>query len=323
MNIVIMDILTFKNIIRRFLQGTASKEDEKILENFENQMIKKSSKSISFSDETKEQIYQNVSTEIFNRAETPFNWKRWAVVASFFILLGSGFLYFILNDDMAKKEQSLEYITITTQKNEKREILLEDGTQITLYDKSSLIFPKKFSANIRSVSLSGEAFFEVTKNQQKPFIVISENIQTQVFGTSFNVEAYQKQKNIKITLTSGKIAVQSSDSQQILSPGEQLIYDKSSKKMISKKIDLEDFLDMKNGILRFDSATLSEVAEKLEEFYNIKISLNLQNENLCQVTGVFHKEELDVVLRQIAFVHQGIIFEKVSNEHIIVKGICN
>ena len=93
--------------------------------------------------------------------------------------------------------------------------------------------------------------------------------------------------------------------------------------MTSKKIDLEDFFDMKNGVLRFDSATLSEVVEKLEEFYNVKISLNLQNENLCQVTGVFHKEELDVVLRQIAFVHQGIIFEKVSNEHIIVKGVCN
>lgn len=318
-----MDILTFKNIIRRFLQGTVSKEDEKILENFENQMIDRNSKSVSFSDETKKQIYENVSAEIFNRVEMPFNWKRWAVVASFFILLSSGFLYFILNDNKVKKEKSLEYITITTQKNEKREILLEDGTKITLYDESSLIFPKKFSANIRSVSLSGEAFFEVAKNQLKPFVVISEDIQTQVFGTSFNIEAYQRQKNIKVTLASGKVGVQSSEGQQILSPGEQLIYDKSSKKMTSKKIDLEDFFDMKNGVLRFDSATLSEVVEKLEEFYNVKISLNLQNENLCQVTGVFHKEELDVVLRQIAFVHQGIIFEKVSNEHIIVKGVCN
>ena len=86
-----MDILTFKNIIRRFLQGTVSKEDEKILWDFENQMIDRNSKSVSFSDETKKQIYENVSAEIFNRVEMPFNWKRWAVVASFFILLSSGF----------------------------------------------------------------------------------------------------------------------------------------------------------------------------------------------------------------------------------------
>lgn len=319
-----MNTLRFKNIVGRFLKGKASNQDKKILQEFENQMITKNKLPSSLA-EIKNEIFENISAEILTKPTTVslFRWKRWAAVASFLILAGVGFSLFFQNDEKIPNKQPMGVLTIATKKNEQQEILLEDGTKITLYGESTLTYPENFSEKIRSVSLSGEAFFEVAKNKEKPFVVTSQHIETQVLGTSFNIKAYEHQSNIKVTLTSGKVNVVSENQQVTLSPSEQVIYNKSSEVMTTQKIDLQEFTNMKNGILRFSEASLGQVAEKLEDFYNVKISLNIPQESRCQITGTFQKEKLDVVLRQIAFIHQGISYEKISDKHIVIKGLCN
>lgn len=322
-----MNILRFKDIVGRFLKGKASNQDEKILQEFENQMIEKGQSSV-FQNETqaeklRDEIFQVVSKEI---KKPIVMWKRVAVAASVLLLIGIGgwAVFFSDTTNQAKEEVVVnQFFTIKTKQEEQRQITLEDGTKITLYGESSLTYPEKFSENIRKISLSGEAFFEVTKNEKKPFVVTSQNIETQVLGTSFNIKAYEHQNNIKVTLTSGKVNVVSENQQVTLSPSQQVIYNKSSEVMTIQKVDLQELTDMKNGILRFSEASLWQVAQKLEDFYNIKISLNIPQESRCQITGTFQKEKLDVVLRQIAFIHRGIFYEKISDKHIVIKGLCN
>lgn len=324
-----MKIRDFKHIIDKFLKGETSKREEEILQQFENKLIGQNYSEVFQNQKHSKSIQKEVFNKVANATQKSiFVWKRVAVAASFLILIGTGLSFWIFKENSQTTETQnqnivIQEVTIKTQKNEQRHISLEDGSKITLYGESTLTYPEKFSEKIRKVSLSGEAFFEVAKNKEKPFVVTSQHIETQVLGTSFNIKAYEHQNNIKVTLTSGKVNVVSENQQVTLSPSEQVIYNKSSEVMTTQNIDLQEFTDMKNGILRFSEASLWQVAEKLEDFYNVKISLNIPQESRCQITGTFQKEKLDVVLRQIAFIHQGISYEKISDKHIVIKGLCN
>lgn len=321
---IIMQPNIFKNIVQKFLQGKASKQEKKLLENFEKRMINKNQNRVFPFSEIEKKIHNEISTEVFRTIEKPsYNWKRWVAVASFLVFLSCGVLYLILNTNDTLQEQTLQSITISTPENEERTIFLEDSTKVVLSSGSSLTHPQKFSNNIREVSLKGEAFFEVTRNKHKPFVVKSGAVSTEVLGTSFNIKAFQEQKDVRVTLISGKVNIHSKDSQKILSPGEQLVYEKQSNTTIIKKIDIKDFLDMKNGILRFNDATLTQVVEKLENFYNVNISTEVKNEENCRVTGTFNNEKLDVVLKQILFVHQQLSQENINSNYIVIKGVCN
>ncbi len=318
---ILMDSNTFKNIIQKFLYGKVSKQEENVLQQFENKMIERNFSTVFSSEKHAEKIRKDIEAEVFQNVKKTFVWQPWAVAASLLIVFGSG-LFFLFGDSKHSPSIKISH-TITTSKDEQKEILLADGTKVTLYPESILTYPDTFSEESRNVSLSGEAFFEVAKNEQLPFVVTSGNIETQVLGTKFNVQAYEYQENVKVTLTSGKVKVASPDEQLVLAPGEQMVYDRFSEKMTSKTIDLQDFEDSKNGILRFDNASLLQVAEKMEDFYNLAVSVEVQNATNCHITGVFNREKLDVVLQQILFIHQELNVQYVSNKQIVIKGKCN
>lgn len=325
MKIVIMGIRTFKNSIEKFLQGKATEKDKNILQQFENKMVERNISKVFHSQEQSEAIEKEISANVFNVIQKPvFLWKRVVVAASMLILVGTALLFFFLRNNSSKiTEQNIviQEVTMKTKENEQRQITLEDGTKITLYGESSLTYPKKFSENIRKVSLSGEAFFEVARNEKKPFVVHSQNIETKVLGTSFNIKAYENQEDIKVTLVSGKVNVCAENQQVTLSPSQQVIYNKVSEVMTSKNIDLQLFTEMKNGILRFEEASLEDFAEKLEDFYNTKVLVKVKNIKKYQITGVFNKEKLNVVLQQMLFIHRNLSVEKLSKNQVVIKEI--
>ena len=117
--------------------------------------------------------------------------------------------------------------TVTTLA-ETRTILLPDGTSVTLNHYSSLSYPKQFKSDNREVELSGEAYFEVSKNKKHPFIVQTETIDVQVLGTHFNVDAYPDNPDVKTTLLTGSVAVSNKNNSvhMVLKPNEVAIYNK-------------------------------------------------------------------------------------------------
>lgn len=324
-----MKIRDFKHIIDKFLKGETSKREEEILQQFENKLIGQNYSEVFQNQKHSKSIQKEVFNKVANATQKSiFVWKRVAVAASFLILIGTGLSFWIFKENSQTTETQnqnivIQEVTIKTQKNEQRHISLEDGSKITLYGESSLTYPEKFSENIRKITLSGEAFFQVAKNKQKLFVVHSENIETQVLGTSFNIKAYEHQPNIKITLVSGKVNVRSENQEVALQPSQQVVYNKTSEVMTSKTINLQSFNELKNGILRFKEASLDEVAEKLEDFYNVTISVEAKKAENHRVTGVFKNENLSVIFKQIAFIHQDISIQKKSDNHFIIKQITN
>ncbi|MCX3263767.1 FecR family protein [Pedobacter agri] len=165
------------------------------------------------------------------------------------------------------------YNTISTPKGGQYQVILPDGTKVWLNAASSLKYPEVFSGKQRSVTLTGEAYFEVAKNKAKPFEVETQNQHVVVLGTHFNINGYMDDHTIKTTLLEGQVKVSNLKSSKILKPGEQAIAGlaKNSTINVSTDVDINDETAWKNGLFQFNDSDLKIILNQLERWYNIKI----------------------------------------------------
>jgi transmembrane sensor len=187
-------------------------------------------------------------------------------------------------------------------KNEVLEIGLPDGSSVTLNRGSKMIHPKKFD-DIREISLNGEAFFEVTRDPARPFVVRSGEVIVEVLGTSFNFYAYKKENVAQVIVESGKVAVYNDDDssgrKDILKKGERMIYSrKDGVRTIQPNTDI-NYKSWKTGILRFENSSLQYVVNLLEKHYQERITLVNSRLNECRITVSFNNKSLDYVLETI------------------------
>lgn len=161
---------------------------------------------------------------------------------------------------------------------------LPDGSRIYLGPESSLSYPAQFSGDKREVKLEGEAYFEVTKNKEKPFVIYTANIRTQVLGTTFKVNAF-KNSPILVAVTSGKVRVDrvtgdKTEELAVLLPGEQVAYTPQAGVQRST-FNVENIKNWKQGQLVFDGTPLSELAQQISRWYNV--SITIKSEPLKQI----------------------------------------
>jgi transmembrane sensor len=149
-------------------------------------------------------------------------------------------------------------------------MILEDGTKVWLNAGSSLTYPVAFIGNERKVSITGEAYFEVAKNKQKPFRVRRDKTEVEVLGTHFNVNAYADQQFIKVTLLEGSVKVNNGSNSGLLKPGEQAKVDDNNINVRSD-INIDQVMAWKNGYFSFDKSTATEVMQELARWYNIEV----------------------------------------------------
>ncbi|QBQ42556.1 DUF4974 domain-containing protein [Sphingobacterium psychroaquaticum] len=147
-------------------------------------------------------------------------------------------------------------------------ILLSDGSTVMLNAASTLEFPNVFASDIRTVKLDGEAFFEVSHNPEKPFIVESKNQKTKVLGTKFNISSYADSKTTT-SLVEGKIEVSTANQRIVLRPGEQTINDGNQLTHL-KALSKAD-TDWKDGHLSFESKPLGEIMQSVAKWYDITV----------------------------------------------------
>jgi ferric-dicitrate binding protein FerR (iron transport regulator) len=181
-------------------------------------------------------------------------------------------------------------------------LTLSDGTKVWLNAGSKLIFPSVFEAGKREVFVEGEAFFDVTKNPEKPFIVVTKGLNIQVFGTSFNVMAYPDEEVIETVLVTGKVQLERNDfslfkkEKVMLHPGQYAGLKKNGLKLEVKDVDVESFISWKQGWYKLDKLPLSDVVSKLERYYNIKVVIIDKELELLKITG---KLDLNANLNQV------------------------
>lgn len=182
-------------------------------------------------------------------------------------------VYSVLNIDALPNSEKISFNTIQTPKGGQYQVVLPDGTKVWLNAASSLKYPEVFIGNQRKVELTGEAYFEVAKNKNKPFHVKIQNQDVEVIGTHFNINGYPDDQTIKTTLLEGRVMVSNSSSVKTLKPGEQAIAGlaKNSIIKVSSDVDTNDETAWKNGLFQFNDADLKIILNQLERWYDIKI----------------------------------------------------
>ncbi|MBO9675308.1 MAG: FecR domain-containing protein [Sphingobacteriaceae bacterium] len=181
-----------------------------------------------------------------------------------------GQVTFVLKGTDTNNERT-KYNVISTPKGGKYDIVLSDGTKVYLNASSSLKFPNSFKGNERTVILTGEAFFEVSKNKKMPFIVNASSMKIKVLGTHFNVMAYEDEKNIQTTLVEGAVELKGGKGKAVLKPGEQGSFSNQDNRIDVAPVDVSIATAWKDGYFVFDNSNLQEVMRQLARWYDLKI----------------------------------------------------
>ncbi|MBK5194453.1 MAG: FecR domain-containing protein [Proteiniphilum sp.] len=201
-----------------------------------------------------------------------------------------------------KDESAMAQVIIPYGK--RSEITLADGTRIWLNAGSTLSYPIHFTKNRREVYLSGEAFFEVTSDDAKPFYVITNDMKIRVTGTRFNVTSYNNDAVTQAVLVEGTIEASKNrlfGRSVELSPGERVVYDREEKILQKDKVDVALYSSWVNGYLIIENEPVEEIFKKLERYYNQQIVVEELND-IPRFTGKLNlADDLEKVLRNIAF----------------------
>lgn len=174
------------------------------------------------------------------------------------------------NDAAKEKEYPLNHLVIP--KGNAYELKLADGTHVWLNAQSELIYPTRFSGSERRVKLKGEAYFDVTKNPDQPFLVETNGAEVKVLGTSFNVSGYEDESEAAVTLVEGSVSVRVGDGEHVqISPDEQITWNKYTKQIQKQTVDTHLYTSWIQGEYIFKEASLKDIFGKLHRWYDFSV----------------------------------------------------
>jgi ferric-dicitrate binding protein FerR (iron transport regulator) len=205
-------------------------------------------------------------------------WLSRAAAILFIPLLGVVF-YLLFNNTIQMKEfadLTVDSLEVIAPIGSRTVVQLSDGTEIHLNYGSKIKYPRNFIGDTRGITLSGEGYFNVAHNPEKPFVVKTGILDVKALGTEFNVHAYPGDEAISTTLVKGKVVIEKTDADQItmvgaMVPGQHVEYDIKSGKITSAKGATEKYTAWREGRMIFDNTPILEVARELSRKFNVDI----------------------------------------------------
>ena len=180
----------------------------------------------------------------------------------------------IVYQDSKKAVSTLQYNTLKTPRGGEYTVVLSDGTKVYLNAASELKYPVQFDSKKRQVHLSGEAYFEVTRDTNRPFYVVTDAVRVKVYGTEFNVKAYSDEMNVQTTLLQGVVTVFSGlekKEKMEIKPNQQAEWCRRSVKMRVREVDPDLFMAWKNGRFIFRQDRLEDIMRTLARWYGVEV----------------------------------------------------
>ncbi|MBL3655351.1 FecR family protein [Fulvivirga sediminis] len=210
--------------------------------------------------------------------------RTWYVAAAVSMLIAVS-LFLILD----KKETRLKeecYERYTTKSGQKSKIQLPDGSVVWLNSDSELQYLNNFQKN-REVTLSGEAFFEVTEDKKHPFKVKTSALTTEVLGTSFNIKSFPKEATVEVALVTGRVKIieATENKDYVLTPGFQLTLNKTDKAILKTSFNQQQIMSWKEGVIYFKDDNLEAVIKTLERWYGVNIHVSGRIPDDFKVSG--------------------------------------
>jgi ferric-dicitrate binding protein FerR (iron transport regulator) len=278
------------------------------------------------------------------KISSPFRLYRRLYIAGAAVA-ASLIFFFLLNyksKSPAKLNHSIAENTVSTKPGSKSKLQLPDGTQVWLNGDSKITYDENFLGDFREVQLTGEAYFDVAKDKEHPFIIHTQTIDLKVLGTAFNVRSYANEKNTEASLIHGSIEItvkNNPDKKIILKPDEKLIIQNAlgqEKTVPGKKIVKQDqplmvldkihFKDKDSSAteimwvknkLAFDKESLEDIASKIERWYDVKVIITDDRLKESEYSGVFTDETLPEVMEALQLT--GNFKYAINKKEIIIK----
>ena len=195
---------------------------------------------------------------------------------------------------------------------------LPDGTEIALNQFSSIKYPEKLDNKFRKVELKGDAFFKVERDETRPFIISTQDIEIEVLGTSFYVDSREGQAEIQVIVETGSVAMTSGSDKIILTKNEIGIYNKSTGQFVKKQNEDVNYLSWKTDVLVFDFTNLERVVFDLNRKFYAQISIANPVLNACEITATFENQSLEAIVSIIELTLE--IKAEIDGDKIIFSG---
>ena len=183
-------------------------------------------------------------------------------------------------DPVNKNPKEVVYNTISTPNGGQYQLELADGSLVWLNATSSIRFPTTFIGKERRIEITGEAYFEIAKNREMPFIVAVNGAEVQVLGTRFNINAYNDEDNVRTTLLEGSVKFVSGDNSNILKPGQQFQLAKNGAFNVANDVNVDEVVAWKNGLFAFENATIEKVMRQFSRWYDVEIEYRGKTDDL-------------------------------------------
>lgn len=289
---------THEHSIACYLNGqlSESEEDQLLAWIKESEANKKLFFEIKDSWEASTKTQDNTQTELLrfyqNQAQkkSGFHLTWWKQIATVAAILVVGLLVgtFVIQQNSLNSHLSSYTVPLGSKSN----IVLSDGTRISLNSGSQLTIGKDFSPSNRKIALDGEAYFEVQSDQDHPFIVKTKNFDVQVTGTRFNISSYADEPFSSASLVEGKVTVKTSINEEFdLTPGRKIFVNQQSGSAHFDDFDEQAEIAWKDNQFIFKDITFPELIRKLERWYDVKVYYTDERLNALKYNGKFKNQE--------------------------------
>ena len=281
-----------KDLLYRFFDGTATIEEEESVRNWIE------SSDDNYADFLRERkIYDalllstpsKISRQSFHQHITP--WIVSTVASIALLVIATGLFFY------AESSKSQQYNTIIVPPGQRINLILADNTNVWLNANTTFRYPSKFARKNREVFLDGEAWFDVSKNKKKPFIVKTDQGEVRVTGTTFNLEAYSEYKNFATSLFEGSVDIYQNNAKlATLKPNQKGML-QNDRYFISTIDNTDEYL-WRNGLIAFNNMKLEDILLELEKYFDIQIEINTKKLPQHRYTGKFRQADgVDYALR--------------------------
>ena len=257
-----MDKEYFKILIEKYLDGNASTAEVKelcewiknndSLDRWIMQAIERSDSHLD--EEVYERLYTRIKENIESREKKSHRrfsfvpMLRWAAVVCLPIIAALA----VYELGLDSKVDTLPLV-VTAESGERAKVQLPDGTKVNINSASQISYPHDFNGKKRIVELDGEAYFEVTPDKERPFVVKAAGLEITVLGTAFDVCAYKDDSEVSVVLLTGKVDVASESDRYVMQPDEKLVYDRNTGTMQVGKVYSKEYVEWTDGNLRFEN----------------------------------------------------------------------
>ena len=286
-----------------------------------NNMLKDVNSAMNISDINSEVAWKRVRTRIHQKDTSSLpgitaegkvakDMKRlsvmWRVAPSVVLIVGVGLGYLLWEN------RAPQINTLVAKNLEVSSVTLSDGTKVAVNGGSTLKYPALFKGKERGVSLTGEAFFNVTSDKQHPFVIDADGMEVRVLGTSFNIKAIDGSREATVVVESGVVQVTAGENTVLIRRGETALFNKENNTLLIYNSRNANFKAWKTKKIKFVNTPLTEAFTTIENVY--KVNVEIINDSLVHNKNIdanFDKQTIDFVLKTICdtyhmqYVHQG------------------